>query len=55
MSRHSSAGHDPLHWMAGDLGNEVVVAVVVQERDLFPLSDNTAEVIPDSNLPALSA
>jgi hypothetical protein len=40
MSRHSSAGHDPLHRLPGDLGNEVVVVVVVQQRHLSPLSDS---------------
>src|SRR5271166_5676812 len=30
-----AAWHDPSHWLSGYCGNEVVVAVVVQERDLL--------------------
>src|ERR1700722_17319199 len=33
------AGHDPLGWLASDLGDDVVVAVVVQQRDAFSFRD----------------
>ena len=34
-SWHSAARYDPSHWLFGDLAYEVVVAVVMQERDLL--------------------
>ena len=37
--RHRAAWHYPLHWLCGDLGDEVVVAVVVQECDLLEYYD----------------
>ena len=31
-----SAGHDPLRWLPGDVRDEVVVGVVMQDSDAFP-------------------
>lgn len=31
--RHAAAGDHPLHWLAGDLGDEIEVAVVMEHRD----------------------
>jgi hypothetical protein len=50
-SRHRAAWHDPLHWLSGYLGNEVVVAVVVQERDLFPFSDSCDQQVGEAHSP----
>ena len=36
---HGAALHDPLHWLSGHPGDEIVVAVVVQQRDTFPFGD----------------
>jgi hypothetical protein len=33
-----SAGHDPLHRLPGDVGDEVVAGVVMHHGDTFPLS-----------------
>ena len=39
-SRHAAPWHYPLHWLPGDLCDEVIVAVVMQERDLLPFRDS---------------
>lgn len=39
VSGHGSALHYPLHWLPCDLRYEVVVTVLVQERDLLPFGD----------------
>ncbi len=36
---HRAAWHYPLGWLSGDFGDEVVVAVVMQERDSFSFGD----------------
>jgi hypothetical protein len=41
--RDSPAGYDPLHWLACDLGDEVAVAVVVQQNDAFPFGNRSDE------------
>jgi hypothetical protein len=33
--RHGPAGHDPLDRLAGEMSDEVVIAVVVQHGDVF--------------------
>lgn len=39
VSGHGSALHYPLHWLPCDLRYEVVVTVLVQERDLLQFGD----------------
>jgi hypothetical protein len=51
--RHGAAWHDPLHWLAGDLGYEVVVTVVVQERDLLPFGHSGYQQVGEADCPDL--
>src|SRR5580698_8467760 len=50
-SRHRAARHDPLHRLAGDLGYEIVVAVVMQKRDKLPFSDSGDQQVGKPDCP----
>ena len=41
--------HDPLHWLAGDLRDEVVAAVVVQQDDAFPFGHSSDKQIGETH------
>src|ERR1022692_133648 len=46
--RDSPAGHDPLHRLAGDLGDKVVVAVVVQQGEAFSFCHGSDEQVGEA-------
>jgi hypothetical protein len=46
-----AAWHDPSHWLFGDCGDEVVVAVIVQERDLLSFSHGGDQQIGKADCP----
>jgi hypothetical protein len=46
---HGPACDYPLHRLSGDLSDEVVVAVVVQQRYPFPLSDRSVHQVREAD------
>jgi len=48
-------GHDPLRLLSGDTRDEVIVAVVMQQGDTFPLGHSGDEQIREADRPDLSA
>jgi len=44
-SGHRSAGYDPLHRLAGDLRDQFVITVVVQNGDTFSFGDRRGQQI----------
>ena len=48
-------GHDPLRLLSGDTRDEVIVAVVMQQGDTFPLGHSGDEQIREADRPDLPA
>ena len=52
---HGAAWYYPLHGLCGDLGDEVVVAVIVQECDLFAFCDGGDQQVGKPDRPHVPA
>jgi hypothetical protein len=53
--RDGAAWYDPLGWLAGYLGDQVVVAVVVQDGDALSFGDRGDEQVGEADCPDLPA
>ena len=54
-SRDGPPGHHPGHQLAGDLRDELIIAVVVEHRDAFALRDSGGQQVRETNRPDLAA
>ena len=50
-SGHCSAGYDPLHRLAGDLRDQLVITVVVQDDDTFSFGHRRDQQIGQADRP----
>jgi hypothetical protein len=54
-SGDGSPGYHPGHHLAGDLCDELIIAVVMDHRDAFPLRDSGDQQIRETNRPDVAA
>ena len=55
LSGHSSAGHHPLSCLAGDIRDEVIVAVVMEHGHPFPLCQGRDQQVREADRPHVPA